>query len=92
MKDKTVLAARVILGIIAIFAVMTNPTQKDFESFCYERSRAFSTPLGQFQFKAIERNSYLFFSTYRARITYSGYTENETEEEYIGFFNNFGKL
>lgn len=51
-----------------------------------------STPLGRFQYEAVDRSNYLLFSVCKARITYSGIIENEKVVTYIGFFNGFGEL
>lgn len=89
MKNKKAIIARVVLVLAVIAAMATNPSKKDFDNYCRRKSQDMSTPLGRFQYEAIDRDNYLLFSIHRAKVTYSGFIENEKVTTYIGIFNSF---
>jgi hypothetical protein len=80
----------IIIGIVVIIMILTNPSKDDFTDYCTEHTGGAGT-IGWVR-KNIGRKNYLIYSIHKAQLNSGGMTFSvDKTETYIGIFGTFLK-
>ncbi len=81
----------IMLGIVAIIMILTNPGKDDFTEYCQKESGRMGTIV--YSYDNLGRDNYLIFSVHKAKHNAGGMSYDvKTTEKYLGVFGTFLKL
>jgi hypothetical protein len=81
----------VLMGIVTIIMILTNPDKEDFTEYCKKHTNSAGTI--SWARENIGRENYLIFSIHKAQLNSGGFSFSvEATEKYIGMFGAFAKL